>query len=659
MMAVALAQFGHFGLVLDVIPAAPEERRFSEAEVDVSTFPLKMSKERNMEENDTARLQKGVAVLDNLHNAKGALSSSLSRYMRSDVLQNHEIFRGRNPEFVSRVIDDVDVCFFKPGDTILQEGDKATTCYILNQGEVSVQVDGQEVAQLKDGSYFGEICLLGLSERRTASVIAITFCDVRVVHPDKFQFALKRFPVDRTHFQQEAKRRMEQLARRDGKLTSKTQSARRNSRCYDPKSAALKLQPQDFECNGVVPCRRGSLGDIQSLPFTLPAARRRSIPSIVGSVLQNVAEKSLSGDHVRSSREVLPLAAQTSQVGQPATRQSDPETASEAPSTDELMSNPESDDGFGMIEEPGTLARSGRPSFEVIAERDATNFAIEDAINDAIEDKLVPDEFSLSECSNLNKRSKDIGPSKDDSSSSTAVASQPSNAVNPPRRGSLSKDASQSRRGSFTTPTESWQSRLRDQETSQSRRGSWSEVFPEDGVTASREIAMSVLQVLGPMGQPAEGAPHSSPSLGQHKSRNKEVPQDNAVVKRASSKEVPQDNAVVKRPSSKEVPQDAVVKLPSINQLHCQEVRHHQEERLHQLEEDYSPTLPRARRRSTGSVAASMVTQSAPDLPVAPTPRRRSSIHSSMASKDSSKSVQDSSKAVQDPRIVKWITLLD
>jgi len=64
--------------------------------------------------------------------------------------------------------------------------------YFLSQGNVVIlNDDGQETATLNPGSYFGEIALL-TSEKRTASVVALTFCDILMLTKDEFEFVLKK-----------------------------------------------------------------------------------------------------------------------------------------------------------------------------------------------------------------------------------------------------------------------------------------------------------------------------------------------------------------------------------------------------------------------------------------------------------------------------------
>eukprot|EP00746_Dinoflagellata_sp_MGD_P155041 gnl/MRDRNA2_/MRDRNA2_85170_c0_seq1.p1 gnl/MRDRNA2_/MRDRNA2_85170_c0~~gnl/MRDRNA2_/MRDRNA2_85170_c0_seq1.p1 ORF type:complete len:497 (+),score=70.06 gnl/MRDRNA2_/MRDRNA2_85170_c0_seq1:116-1606(+) len=176
--------------------------------------------------NDDAdsKVRKGVNLLDYMSN-KRSCQSSLGTYMRSEMLRSISLFQGCDPNFVSKIIEDVDIAFFKPGDIVLQQGDEANSCYILNRGEVAVIVDGEQVAKLGDGSIFGEICLLGLSQRRTASIQALEVCDVRVVHQSKFRFALKGFPEERARFRKEAQKRMAELARNEEQKNPKPKEA--------------------------------------------------------------------------------------------------------------------------------------------------------------------------------------------------------------------------------------------------------------------------------------------------------------------------------------------------------------------------------------------------------------------------------------------------
>ena len=57
------------------------------------------------------------------------------------------------------------------GDEIIRQGDKGNDFFIIQEGVVMVQVNGEVVTELGSGAYFGELALLS-NQRRAATVIA-------------------------------------------------------------------------------------------------------------------------------------------------------------------------------------------------------------------------------------------------------------------------------------------------------------------------------------------------------------------------------------------------------------------------------------------------------------------------------------------------------
>ncbi|VWU49858.1 cGMP-dependent protein kinase [Hepatocystis sp. ex Piliocolobus tephrosceles] len=60
---------------------------------------------------------------------------------------------------------------FKPGETIVKQGDYGDVLYILKEGKATVYINDKEIRTLKKGSYFGERALL-YDEPRSATVVA-------------------------------------------------------------------------------------------------------------------------------------------------------------------------------------------------------------------------------------------------------------------------------------------------------------------------------------------------------------------------------------------------------------------------------------------------------------------------------------------------------
>ncbi len=67
----------------------------------------------------------------------------------------------------------------KAGELLTQQGDEADELYLVLDGLLRVDVDGEQVAEIGPGAVLGERAILA-SGRRTASLVAVTSCRVAV-----------------------------------------------------------------------------------------------------------------------------------------------------------------------------------------------------------------------------------------------------------------------------------------------------------------------------------------------------------------------------------------------------------------------------------------------------------------------------------------------
>lgn len=86
---------------------------------------------------------------------------------------------------LSRVCQQLESMLFHAGDTILEQGDVGRGLYVIAQGEVTIERDGQPIATLPAGAHFGEMALL-TSQPRNATVRAATDCRVLQLDRDAF-----------------------------------------------------------------------------------------------------------------------------------------------------------------------------------------------------------------------------------------------------------------------------------------------------------------------------------------------------------------------------------------------------------------------------------------------------------------------------------------
>jgi CRP-like cAMP-binding protein len=94
---------------------------------------------------------------------------------------------------------------FMPDHVIVKEGDIGTSMFILSAGKATATVKTNQVAEYESGAIFGELTLLGIASRRTATVTAGTVCIVEVLHQHAFETILEQFPTEKRHFEQLAR----------------------------------------------------------------------------------------------------------------------------------------------------------------------------------------------------------------------------------------------------------------------------------------------------------------------------------------------------------------------------------------------------------------------------------------------------------------------
>jgi CRP/FNR family transcriptional regulator, cyclic AMP receptor protein len=92
----------------------------------------------------------------------------------ADELKRVPLFSGLSQRQLKALAKDVNERRVKAGVELVKQGAMSgVDCFIIAEGEAAVKVDGNEVARLGPGDYFGELALV--TERvRSASVVALT-----------------------------------------------------------------------------------------------------------------------------------------------------------------------------------------------------------------------------------------------------------------------------------------------------------------------------------------------------------------------------------------------------------------------------------------------------------------------------------------------------
>jgi voltage-gated potassium channel len=132
------------------------------------------------------------AVLDDL---PPSLRTELSLVLKRDLIEKVDFLQGASPHLIRDLCLELKPVVFTPGDVVIQAGEPGRHIFFISRGEVEVIApDGFTVLRtLSEGEFFGELALLR-EEPRTATVKAVTYCDLYLLGKEEFTETLRRYP---------------------------------------------------------------------------------------------------------------------------------------------------------------------------------------------------------------------------------------------------------------------------------------------------------------------------------------------------------------------------------------------------------------------------------------------------------------------------------
>jgi CRP-like cAMP-binding protein len=102
-----------------------------------------------------------------------------------DLIRGIPLFADTDETFLDRVAEEFNDRTYAPGELIAEEGERGRTFFVIETGEATVLVHGNEVRTLGPGDSFGEMALIDKSAR-SATVKAVT--EVRAYQMPVFSF---------------------------------------------------------------------------------------------------------------------------------------------------------------------------------------------------------------------------------------------------------------------------------------------------------------------------------------------------------------------------------------------------------------------------------------------------------------------------------------
>jgi CRP/FNR family cyclic AMP-dependent transcriptional regulator len=92
---------------------------------------------------------------------------------RVELLRRVPLFSGLDRRELDSIARSLKEVRFRPGQEVVSEGGSGVGFFVIEEGEARVTVGGEERTRLGPGDYFGEIALIGRTDR-TATITAET-----------------------------------------------------------------------------------------------------------------------------------------------------------------------------------------------------------------------------------------------------------------------------------------------------------------------------------------------------------------------------------------------------------------------------------------------------------------------------------------------------
>jgi len=137
------------------------------------------------------------------------LCDEVLTFLNRDIITKVPLFRKCAQGFVLRLVQKLKPQICLRGDYLIREGNPATCMYFIRHGKLEVLSKGMRMAYLKTGDFLGEIGLLSSSASRTASVRALTLCELYMLEKCDFDEVAGAFPEERRKLLKAAERRSE------------------------------------------------------------------------------------------------------------------------------------------------------------------------------------------------------------------------------------------------------------------------------------------------------------------------------------------------------------------------------------------------------------------------------------------------------------------
>jgi voltage-gated potassium channel len=116
------------------------------------------------------------------------------RYLTKDFLTNIPLFKYSSEALQNELLLSLKHQTYPPNCFVIREGETGNEIFFIADGDLKiVPQNGKNYKDFSSGDYFGEMSLI-LNEKRTASIVTLTFCNLFCLHKEDYVRIKEEYP---------------------------------------------------------------------------------------------------------------------------------------------------------------------------------------------------------------------------------------------------------------------------------------------------------------------------------------------------------------------------------------------------------------------------------------------------------------------------------
>ncbi|MFT7606684.1 MAG: hypothetical protein ACI8VT_004287 [Saprospiraceae bacterium] len=114
-------------------------------------------------------------------------------HLAKELLVKVPIFEHTSPALRNELLESFVLQTYPPNTKIVEEGTVGEHIFFVIEGKISIIKEGKELEIFEPGEYFGDLSFI-LNEKRTASLVAVSFCELFVLDRNLYNSIKIKYP---------------------------------------------------------------------------------------------------------------------------------------------------------------------------------------------------------------------------------------------------------------------------------------------------------------------------------------------------------------------------------------------------------------------------------------------------------------------------------